>query len=86
MGARELRGRATESGQEYTSAREIADAFSAHIEEYPRRFRRGFIAEKLRFSHAREYRLLSDALWTLKQRGTITFDRDSNMWENVTRQ
>lgn len=68
------------------SARQIANTFKANMDTYPRRFRRELIAEKLRFRHPREYALLSDALWVLKNEGLISWDPDAKQWTNLTRE
>lgn len=72
-----------DKGQGYTSARQIADEFAANMDEYPRLFRRSFIADKLRLGHDRELSLLSDALYTLRRKGLIEFDPETNQWKNL---
>lgn len=82
-GNRRLIGKASDEGQEYTSASSIADAFMADISEYPRYFRRSFIGQKLDLKHEREWALLSDVLYVLQKRGLIRFSTDNNSWENL---
>lgn len=84
-GNKRLSAQYSDAGQQYTSARAIADAFAVSIEEYPTFFRRNFIAEKLGLRYDREFALLSDALSVLKTRGLIEFDKDANQWKNLTR-
>lgn len=72
-----------DKGQGYTSASQVASAFAANIDQYPRYFKRNFIAEKLRMSHDRELALLSDALSVLETRGLIKFDKGANQWKNL---
>lgn len=74
-----------DQGQGFTDARQIADAIAANIDEYPRGFTRSFVKDKLRLKYDREFGLLSDALYVLKQRGLVEYDHNSSEWRNLQR-
>lgn len=69
----------------FSTAKGVANAFAALIDEVPRYFRRSDVATKLGLQTGRELALLTDALNTLQKKGLISWSRGNNAWQNLSR-